>query len=167
MVNLDVGGCTKTINHRNIIRNMQKNNNLLKTKTILKPKYKLSGGSVFTFSLPRGGKFDPLPPCQSRHQLWYFVFIYNRINCTSKIRAGGVAQFMGGPARCLINLCFGWVNYRLERRECFNINRYITVVNLVSVSQWLWHQSADCWLHYTVLALLMNRNTVISVLYIV
>jgi len=49
MVNLDVGGCTKTINHRNIIRNMQKNNNLLKTKTILKPKYKLSGGSVFTF----------------------------------------------------------------------------------------------------------------------
>jgi len=40
---------------------MQKNN-LLKTKTILKPKYKLSGGSFFTFSLPREGKFDTLPP---------------------------------------------------------------------------------------------------------
>jgi len=31
---------------------------------------------------------------------------------------------MGGPASCLINLCFGWVNSRLERRECFHINRY-------------------------------------------
>jgi len=62
MVNLDVGGYIKTINHRNIIRKMQKNNNLLKTKTILKPKYKLSVGSVFTFNLPKGGKFDPLPP---------------------------------------------------------------------------------------------------------
>jgi len=28
---------------------------------------------------------------------------------------------------CLINLCFGWVNSRLERRECFNTNRYIAV----------------------------------------
>jgi len=31
------------------------------------------------------------------------------------------------------------VNSRLERREFFHINRYITAVNLVSVSQWLWH----------------------------
>ena len=38
---------------------------------------------------------------------------------------------------CLINLCFGWVDARLERRECFHINRYITVVNLFSISQWL------------------------------
>jgi len=58
---------------------------------------------------------------------------------------------MGGPAICLINLCFGWVNSRLEKLECFHINRYVTVVNLSSVSQWLWHWSADCWLHFTVL----------------
>jgi len=32
---------------------------------------------------------------------------------------------MGGPASRLINLCFGWVNSRLERRECFHVNRYI------------------------------------------
>jgi len=61
MVNLDVDGYTKTLNHRRIIRKMQKHNNLQQTTTILKPKYKLSGGSIFTFSLPRGGKFDPLP----------------------------------------------------------------------------------------------------------
>jgi len=38
------------------------NNNLLKTKRILKPKYKLGGRPVFAFSLTRGG--DPLffPP---------------------------------------------------------------------------------------------------------
>jgi len=64
MVNLDEDGYTKskTLNHRKIIRKIQKNNNLLKTKTIIKPKYKLGGGSVFTFSLRRGGKFDPMPP---------------------------------------------------------------------------------------------------------
>jgi len=42
---------------------------------------------------------------------------------------------MGGPANCLFNLCFGWVNSRLERREYFQINRHITVVNLFSISQ--------------------------------
>jgi len=36
---------------------------------------------------------------------------------------------MGGPASCIINLCFGWVNSRLEMRECFHINRDITVAN--------------------------------------
>jgi len=34
MENLDVDGYTETLNHRKIIRKMQKNNNLLKTKTI-------------------------------------------------------------------------------------------------------------------------------------
>jgi len=46
---------------------------------------------------------------------------------------------MRGPASCLINLCFDWVNCRLEKRECFHINRYITMVSLFSISQWLWH----------------------------
>ena len=69
MVNLDVDGYTKTLNHRRIIRKMQKNNNLLQTTTILKPKYKLSGGLIFTFSLPRGGGVRPSAPCQLRHRL--------------------------------------------------------------------------------------------------
>jgi len=61
--------CVKTLNHRKIIRKMQKNNNLLKTKTMLKPKYKLSGGSVFIFNLPIGEEIRPSAPCQLRHQL--------------------------------------------------------------------------------------------------
>jgi len=44
-----------------LLRKAQKNNNILKTKRILKPKYKLSGGAVFTFSLP-GGAIRPSAP---------------------------------------------------------------------------------------------------------
>jgi len=39
MVNPDVDSYAKTLNHRKIIRKTQKNNNLLKTKRILKSKY--------------------------------------------------------------------------------------------------------------------------------
>jgi len=46
---------------------------------------------------------------------------------------------MGGSAICLIDLHFGWVNSRLERRECFHINRYVTMVNLFWITQWLRH----------------------------
>jgi len=28
---------------------------------------------------------------------------------------------MGGPASCLITVCFGRINSRLERQECFHI----------------------------------------------
>jgi len=52
MVNADVDGCTKILNHRKIIRKTHKNNNVLKTKRMLKPKYKLSGRPAFTFILP-------------------------------------------------------------------------------------------------------------------
>jgi len=38
MVNTDVDGYIKTVNHRTILRKTQKNNNLLKTKKILQPK---------------------------------------------------------------------------------------------------------------------------------
>jgi len=38
MVNLDVDGYSKTLSHRKILRKTQKNNNLLQTKRILKPK---------------------------------------------------------------------------------------------------------------------------------
>jgi len=44
-----------------ILWKTQKNDNLLKTKRILKLKYKLNGDPVFAFSLP-GGKFAPLSP---------------------------------------------------------------------------------------------------------
>jgi len=37
MVNSDVDGDTKILNHWNILGNTQKNNNLLKTKIIVKP----------------------------------------------------------------------------------------------------------------------------------
>jgi len=57
IVNPDVDGYNKILNHREILRKTQKNNNLLKTTRILKPKYKLSGGQVFTFSLFGGWRF--------------------------------------------------------------------------------------------------------------
>jgi len=44
IVNQDVDGYTKTLNHRKILQKTRKNNNPLKTKRILKPKYNLSGG---------------------------------------------------------------------------------------------------------------------------
>jgi len=87
----DRDGQTKTPTHRNIIRKTHKNNNLLKTKTMLKPKYKLSGRPVFTFSMP--GANSPLCPRQLRHWLWCIVFTYSKMslrNC-NKIRVGGVA----------------------------------------------------------------------------
>jgi len=59
------------------------------------------------------------------------------------------------------------VNYTLERRKCFHINRNITVVNLflklndLGIRAW----TSD-YITGTVLALLMNRDTVISALHI-
>jgi len=62
IVNPDVNGYTKTLNQRKILRKTQKNNlPVLKTKIILKPKYKLIRGPFFTFSLPGGGD-SPLCP---------------------------------------------------------------------------------------------------------
>ena len=72
MVNLDVDGYTKTLNHRKIIWKMQ-NNNLLKAKTILKPKYKLSGSRFSHLACQEGGKFDPLPRVSyvTGYDIWY------------------------------------------------------------------------------------------------
>jgi len=50
LVNPDVDGYTKTLNHRKIIRNTQKNGNLLETKTPLKPKNKLRWARVSRFA---------------------------------------------------------------------------------------------------------------------
>jgi len=47
MVNPDVDSYAKTLNHRKIIQKTQKNNKLLKTKGILKPKYHLRWRSGF------------------------------------------------------------------------------------------------------------------------
>jgi len=43
MMNPDMDGYAKTYNHRKIIQKTHKNNNLLKTERILKPKYKQVG----------------------------------------------------------------------------------------------------------------------------
>jgi len=59
IVNPGVDGYAKTLYHGKILRKTQKNNHLLKNKRILEPKYKLSSGPVFTFSL-LGGRFAPL-----------------------------------------------------------------------------------------------------------
>jgi len=50
MVHPDVDGYTKTPIQRKILRKTKKGDNLLKTKRILKPKYKLNGDLGFTFS---------------------------------------------------------------------------------------------------------------------
>jgi len=42
MVNPDVDTYAKTLNHRKIIRQTQKNNKLLKTKGIPQPKYQVA-----------------------------------------------------------------------------------------------------------------------------
>jgi len=59
MVNSDVDDYTKTLNHRKIVQKTNRNN-LLKTKTILKPKHQRSGVPVFTCSFPKGD--PPLYP---------------------------------------------------------------------------------------------------------
>ena len=57
-VNPDVVGCTKTLNHQKIFRKMQKK--ILKTKRILKLKYKLRMGQSSTFAVAcRRGQFSP------------------------------------------------------------------------------------------------------------
>jgi len=53
MVNPDVDGYVKTLNHRKILWKSQKEQPTEYQKNI-KPKYKLSGGPVFAFSYQRG-----------------------------------------------------------------------------------------------------------------
>jgi len=61
MVNSDVVGYTKTLNHRKIPQRTQKNN-LLKANRILKLKCKLSGKSFFNILLHRGEANRPSAP---------------------------------------------------------------------------------------------------------
>jgi len=56
----DADDNTKTLNHRKMLQKTKKQQPS-ENQRILKPKYKQSGGPVFTFSLPRG-RFAPLPP---------------------------------------------------------------------------------------------------------
>jgi len=60
-VNADVDAYTETPNCRKILGKAQKNSNLPKTNRVLKPKYNLSAGQVFTFYLPWGRR-APMPP---------------------------------------------------------------------------------------------------------
>ena len=76
MLNPDVDGYTKTLNHRKKVRKLQIYN-LLKTKKILKSKYRLSGGPFFTFSL--GGQFAPLPLVN--YITVYDILYLHGVNC--------------------------------------------------------------------------------------
>jgi len=61
MVIPNVDGYTKTLNHRQIHRKRKKINiNLLKTKIIIKPKYKLSGTRLL-HSAFQGAVCTPIP----------------------------------------------------------------------------------------------------------
>jgi len=64
MVNPDVDGCAKTLNHRKIIRQTQKNNKLLKTNT--KTEKSLKVAACFSHSDCQERHFAPLPPRQLR-----------------------------------------------------------------------------------------------------
>jgi len=61
-----------------MIRKTHKNNNVLKTKRMLKPKYKFSGRPAFTFSLP-GGQFAPLLPVS--YATGYDIFYLHAVSC--------------------------------------------------------------------------------------
>jgi len=76
-VDPDVDGYTKTLNHRKIIRNTQKNDNLLKTKTTLKQKYKLSG--VRASHLPCQGQFALLRPVS--YITGYDILYLHTVSC--------------------------------------------------------------------------------------
>ena len=81
---------------------MHKSNNLLKTKRMLKPKYE---GDRFLHLACQGGNSPLCPTSVTPLAMIYCIYIQLcLLNCTK--RAGGVANFMGGPASCLINLCF-------------------------------------------------------------
>jgi len=60
-MNPDVDGYTKTRNQRKTLRKIQKTTTYWKPKEYQTLKYKLSGGPVFTLSLPRV-RFAPLSP---------------------------------------------------------------------------------------------------------
>jgi len=76
MVNPDVDGYAKTLNHRKIIWKTQKNSNLLKTNECLNRNIAWGGGPVFTFKLPG---FAPLPPSVTSLAMIYFVCIQQAV----------------------------------------------------------------------------------------
>jgi len=61
MVNPNVGGHTKTLSHRKNTPKKTKKKLPVENQKNKKPKYKLSGGPVFAFSLP-GARFTSLLP---------------------------------------------------------------------------------------------------------
>jgi len=96
MVNPVVHGYTKILNHWKIFRKLQKKQQPTENQKILKPKYKLSGVRFHILSCPSAYG-------QLRHWLWYILFTCRKLSQHNfnKTRAGGVASFIGEPARCL------------------------------------------------------------------
>jgi len=77
MVNPGMDDCTKSPNQRKILRKKQKDDNLLKSniKRLQKPKHKLSGGLVLTFSWPGESNLSSsLPSGASLQQTLYIVY---------------------------------------------------------------------------------------------
>jgi len=79
MVNSDVDSYAKTLNHRKIIRKTQKNNNQLKTKGILTPKYHLMAVRFSHLECQRR-HFAPLPPVS--YVTGYDVLFLHAVSCS-------------------------------------------------------------------------------------
>jgi len=113
----------KIVNHWKILRKMQKISKLLKTKRILKPKYKLSGDPVFTFSLP-GKAIHPSdhPPiyatghCPSFLSAFAPTFSKNLSNCSSFVHLN--VQLPSWKTQSLSNSFFHKV-WNLLPTACF------------------------------------------------
>jgi len=90
MVNPVVDGYTKALNYRKIVRKIQKYNNLLKTKRILKPKYKLREVRFSYLACQAERHFPPSVTSLAMIYCIYIQYKLSLLNC-NKIRAGGVA----------------------------------------------------------------------------
>jgi len=82
IVNPDVDAHTKTLNNRKIVRKMHKNTNLVKTKRILKPKYKLVGVRFSLLACQRG--IHPSAPVTYVTGYNMFIIMYSHtLSCTN------------------------------------------------------------------------------------
>jgi len=115
MVNPDVDNNAKTLNHRKIIRKRKKQQPA-ETQTNTKTEILLQVAVRFSHLDCQGGILHHcLPSVTSLATIAYIVFAYSKLSllyCNKK-RDGGIALIIGGPASCLINLCFvelilGW-----------------------------------------------------------
>jgi len=75
MVNLDVGGYTKTINHRNIIRKMQKKQQPTENQINTKTEYKLSVARFSHLACQEGGKSTLCPLSVTSPAMIFCIYV--------------------------------------------------------------------------------------------